>query len=90
MTIAALAVQQNLLIGTVAAAAAVPLGLVIAYVLCAEVNPRAFGWSISFGIDVAAVLTPTMLGVVAALLAGLVPAWRGIKALGGAPENALL
>ena len=89
-SIAALAVQQNLLIGVVAAAAAVPLGLVIAYVLCAEVNPRAFGWSISFGIDVAAVLTPTLLGIVAALLAGLVPTWRGIRALGGAPEHALL
>lgn len=90
VSIASLAVQQNLLIGAVAAAAAVPLGLVIAYVLCAEVNPRAFGWSISFGIDVPAILTPTLLGIVAALLAGLVPIWRGIKALGGAPEHALL
>ena len=89
-SIAGLAVQQNLLIGAVAAAAAVPLGLAIAYVLCAEVNPRAFGWSISFGIDVWALVTPILLGIAAALLAGMVPIWRGIRALGGAPEHALL
>lgn len=89
-SIAGLAVQQNLLVGVVAAAAAVPLGLAIAYVLCAEVNPRAFGWSISFGVDVPAVLMPTLLGIGAALLAGVVPIWRGIRALGGGPEHALL
>ena len=89
-SIAGLAVQQNLLIGAVAAAAAVPLGLAIAYVLCAEVNPRAFGWSISFGIDIWALVTPILLGIAAALLAGVVPIWRGIRALGGAPEHALL
>ncbi len=89
-SIAGLAVQQNLLIGVVAAAAAAPLGLAIAYVLCAEVNPRAFGWSISFGIDVSALVTPMLLGIAAALLAGLVPIWRGVRTLGGAPEHALL
>ena len=90
LSIAGLAVQQNLLIGVVAAAAAAPLGLAIAYVLCAEVNPRAFGWSISFGIDVSALVTPMLLGIAAALLAGLVPIWRGVGTLGGAPEHALL
>ncbi len=90
LSIAALAVQQNLLIGVVAAAAAVPLGLVIAYVLCAEVNPRAFGWSISFGIDLPSILAPTLLGIVAAVLAGLVPVWRGVRALGGTPDRAVL
>ena len=89
-SIAGLAVQQNLLIGVVAAAAAVPLGLAIAYVLCAEVNPRAFGWSISFGVDVSALVTPTLLGIAAALLAGMLPIWRGVRALGGGPEHALL
>lgn len=90
LSIAGLAMQQNLLIGVVAALAAVPLGLAIAYVLCTEVNPRAFGWSIPFGIDVAALLTPMLLGVAAAVLAGLVPVWRGVRALDGAPQHALL
>ncbi len=90
LSIAGLGLQQNLLIGVVAAVAAVPLGLAIAYVLCTEVNPRAFGWSIPFGIDMAALLTPTLLGVAAAVLAGVVPVWRGVRALDGAPQHALL
>ncbi|MCY3820033.1 MAG: FtsX-like permease family protein [Gammaproteobacteria bacterium] len=90
LSIAGLAMQQNLLLGVVAAVAAVPLGLAIAYVLCTEVNPRAFGWSIPFGIDVAALLTPTLLGVAAAALAGVVPVWRGVRTLDGAPQHALL
>ena len=88
-SIAGLAMQQNLLVGALAAAAAVPLGLAIAYVLCADVNPRAFGWSISFGIEASALLTPTLLGIAAALPAGVVPIWRGVRALGQAPEHAL-
>ena len=90
LSIAGLAVSQNLLIGAVAAFAAIPLGLAIAYVLCAEINPRAFGWSIPFGLDLSAILTPALLGIGAALLAGMIPIWRGMRALAGAPEHALL
>ena len=90
LSIAGLAVNQNLLIGAVAAFAAIPLGLAIAYVLCAEINPRAFGWSIPFGLNVPAILTPPLLGIGAALLAGMIPIWRGMRALAGAPEHALL
>lgn len=90
LSIAGLAVNQNLLVGAVAAVAAMPLGLAIAYVLCAEINPRAFGWSIPFGVDMPALLTPALLGIAAALLAGMIPIWRGMRALAGAPEHALL
>lgn len=90
LSIASLAVNQNLLIGAVAALAAMPLGLAIAYVLCVEINPRAFGWSIPFGVDMSALLTPALLGIAAALLAGMIPIWRGLKALAGAPQHALL
>lgn len=90
LSIAGLAIKQNLLIGAVAAVAAMPLGLAIAYVLCAEINPRAFGWSIPFGVDMPALLTPALLGVAAALLAGMFPIWRGMRSLAGAPEHAQL
>lgn len=90
LSIASLAMNQNLMIGAVAAVAAMPLGLAIAYVLCAEINPRAFGWSIPFGVDMPALLTPALLGIAAALLAGMIPIWRGMRALAGAPEHALL
>ena len=89
LSIASLAINENLVIGTVAAVAAMPLGLAIAYVLCAEINPRAFGWSIPFGVDITALLTPALLGIVAAPLAGMIPIWRGMRVLAGAPEHAL-
>ena len=89
LSIAGHSVGQNLLIGAVAAVAAMPLGLAIAYLLCAEINPRAFGWSIPFGVDMPALLTPALLGIVAALLAGMIPTWRGMRVLAGAPEHAL-
>ena len=90
LSIAGLALNQNLLIGAVAAVAAMPLGLAIAYVLCAEINPRAFGWSIPFGVDMQALLAPALLGMAAALLAGMIPIWRRMRVLAGAPEHALL
>ena len=89
LSIVGLAMHQNLIIGVIAAVAAMPLGLAIAYVLCAEINPRAFGWSIPFGVDVPALLTPALLGIAAALLAGMIPIWRGMRALAGAPEHVL-
>ena len=89
LSLTGLAVSQNLLIGATAAVAAMPLGLAIAYVLCAEINPRAFGWSIPFGVEASALLTPALLGMVAALIAGTIPIWRGMRVLTGAPEHAL-
>ena len=71
-----LALAQTALVGAVAAVAAVPLGLAIAWVLCAFVNPAAFGWSIDLRIDAASVLLPVALAIGAALLAGALPTYR--------------
>ena len=71
-----LALTQTALVGAVAAVAAVPLGLAIAWVLCAFVNPAAFGWSIDLRIDAASVLLPVALAIGAALLAGALPTYR--------------
>ena len=71
-----LALTQTALVGAVAAVAAVPLGLAIAWVLCTFVNPAAFGWSIDLRIDAASVLLPVALAIGAALLAGALPTYR--------------
>ena len=63
---------RGLGMGLLACCAAVPLGVAIGWILCAEVNPRAFGWSISFQLVPQAVLTPLVWGMLAAMLAGLV------------------
>lgn len=71
-----LALAQTALVGMAAAVAAVPLGLTIAWVLCAFVNPSAFGWSIAMRVDAASVLVPVALTCAAAVLAGAIPTYR--------------
>jgi hypothetical protein len=41
-------------------------------------NPRAFGWTIPFGVSVEALLVPAGLGLAGALLAGALPGIRTI------------
>ena len=86
--IAALAIGESVGIGIVAAVLAAPLGVAIAWVLCELVNPRAFGWSISFGVPLASVAWPLLLGIGAALLAGLAPALRTTRELGAPNRHA--
>ena len=68
-------------IGAVAIGIALPLGLWLGWVLCAYVNPRAFGWTIGYSPSMAPLLLPVTLAAVATLgggLAGAVvrPPWR--------------
>ena len=70
------AMAQTTILGLVAAIAAVPLGLFIAWVLCAFVNPQAFGWTIGLAPSARAIGLPLLFGLVAALLAGAIPAYR--------------
>ena len=71
-----LAMKQNLLLGAVAALAAVPLGIGIAALLCHFVHPQAFGWSIGLRLDVWSIAVPVLLGISGALAAGAIPAYR--------------
>ena len=71
-----LAMAQSSILGAVAAVSAVPLGLVIAWLLCSVVQPLAFGWSIDLHLDFMAIAVPVALGIAGAAAAGLVPAYR--------------
>ena len=88
-SIGRLALTESLGLGVAAAALALPLGVAIAWALCELVNPRAFGWSISFRVPLASVVWPALLGVGAALLAGLLPALRSMRALASPATYAL-
>ena len=57
-------------VAALAAVLAVPLGLVLGWILCAVVNPRAFGWTVEMEIGRDAILVPLVWGLVAAVLAG--------------------
>ena len=71
-----MALAQTTLLGCIAALAALPLSLFMAWVLCAHVNPLAFGWSIALHVDWPATGYPLLLCVAAAIAAGALPSCR--------------
>jgi hypothetical protein len=48
-----------------------PLGLAFGWILCAVVNPRAFGWTVEFTLQSPALLMPVAVGIGASAIAGL-------------------
>lgn len=64
------------LIGLIAGLLALPLGTLMAMALTHVINYRAFGWSLNFVLDPHICLQGVILGVVAALIAGLYPAYK--------------
>ncbi|CAN5138121.1 ABC transporter permease [soil metagenome] len=66
---------QTGLLGLAAAVVALPLGVVLAWVLVRIINERAFGWSMTFELAPAALWQGAALALGAALLAGLQPAF---------------
>jgi putative ABC transport system permease protein len=55
---------------------ALPLGLAMAWTLCTVINPRSFGWTVDLHLAVSAWLPPLLLGLLAAVLTGALPAPR--------------
>ena len=71
-----LVTSQCGLMGLVAGVLAVPVGILLAVGLIHVVNQRSFGWTFPTIIEPAALLEGIALAVLAAVLAGLYPAWR--------------
>jgi putative ABC transport system permease protein len=67
---------QTGVIGLLSGLAAVPLGLVMAWVLIKVINRRAFGWQIDMSIGSDILLVSVAFAMGAALLAGIYPAYR--------------
>ena len=67
---------QTGVIGLLSGLAAVPLGIVMAWVLIKVINRRAFGWQIDMSIAPDILLVSVAFAIAAALLAGLYPAYR--------------
>lgn len=61
---------RALVVGGVAVMIAVPLGIWLGFILCSEVNPRAFGWTLEFQLLPVPVLLPVLLALCASLIAG--------------------
>ncbi|GIW00852.1 FtsX-like permease family protein [Roseiflexus sp.] len=71
-----LVVGQTGLLGLFAGVLAIPVGVMMAAVLVYVINRRSFGWTLLFELNGALFAQAVAVAVVAALLAGLYPAWR--------------
>ncbi|MEQ1858139.1 MAG: FtsX-like permease family protein, partial [Longimicrobiales bacterium] len=71
-----LVMTQTGLMGLVSGALAAPMGIALSAVMIFVVNKRSFGWTLDMQVGPAVLVQALALAVVAALLAGLYPAWR--------------
>jgi putative ABC transport system permease protein len=67
---------QTGLMGTTAGVLALPIGMVLAVVLIAVINVRSFGWTMQLTWTPAELVSAFAVAVIAALLAGVYPAYR--------------
>jgi putative ABC transport system permease protein len=71
-----LSLSQSLILGAISGLLAFPLGLLLSYQMITIINRRAFGWTITFQPDWTGAWVSLGLAMLAALIAGLYPAWR--------------
>jgi putative ABC transport system permease protein len=74
-----LVTTQTAVIGLLSGLAAVPLGIVMAFVLIKVINRRAFGWQIDMATAPDILFSAVLFAVIASLLAGLYPAYRASR-----------
>jgi putative ABC transport system permease protein len=67
---------QTGLMGIVAGLLAAPIGLALSLVLTNVINVRSFGWTMDMHLSAGEFAQAFAVAVVAALLAGIYPAWR--------------
>jgi putative ABC transport system permease protein len=70
---------ESSMLGLLAALFAIPVGLALAWVLTDAVQVRAFGWTMPFLVSAPPLLWTIFIGVSAALLASLYPAWQASR-----------
>lgn len=71
-----LAMLETFLMGLVAGLMAIPTGYTLAVILTSIINQRSFGWSMQLVLTAAPIYQAVLVAILAALLAGIFPAWR--------------
>jgi len=64
------------LMGAVAGLLAVPTGLALSIILIYIINQRSFGWTLQMQVEPAPFIQALTVAIIAALLAGIYPAYR--------------
>ncbi|MEM7247581.1 MAG: FtsX-like permease family protein [Acidobacteriota bacterium] len=67
---------EGLLLSTLAALAAIPLGLVLAALMIEEVHPRSFGWTFPWSWPIVSVVALLLAALAAGAIAAIVPGLR--------------
>jgi putative ABC transport system permease protein len=75
----ALTLLETGLIGALAGLLALPTGLAVAEILLKLINRRSFGWSLALHLQPEPFAQALLIAILAALLAGLYPAFRASK-----------
>ncbi|NNF17671.1 MAG: FtsX-like permease family protein [Gammaproteobacteria bacterium] len=70
---------QTGMIGFLSGLVAIPLGLVMAWVLIKVINRRAFGWQIDMSVAPEILVSALVFAVTASVLAAIYPAWRAAQ-----------
>jgi putative ABC transport system permease protein len=76
--IAGLISGESMLMGLLAACVAIPTGVLMGWVLIQSVQRRAFGWTMPFDVEPGLLMQTLLVGLLAAGLAALYPAWRAM------------
>jgi putative ABC transport system permease protein len=79
LQVGGLVTAQTGAIGLLSGLAAIPLGIVMAWVLIEVINRRAFGWQIDMSIGPGILVVAVAFAIGAAFLAGLYPAYRAAR-----------
>jgi len=72
----ALVTLETSLMGAVAGVLAMPTGYALSYILIYIINRRAFGWTLQMRIEPAPFIQALLVAILAALLAGIYPAYK--------------
>lgn len=75
-TLSLLELARVALIAALTSVLALPLGIALSWMLLAVINVEAFGWRLPFRADPLGWMVLIVLGICAAMLAALWPAWR--------------
>ncbi len=70
---------ESAILGVLAALVSIPTGMAMAWVLTDAIQLRAFGWTMPFIVNPGPLWFTLLLGLLAALLASLYPAWQASR-----------
>jgi len=71
-----LVIAETGLIGLIVGVISLPLGILLSIILVHVINQRSFGWSMTMTLDLSQIMSALLLALIAAILAGLYPAYR--------------